>query len=116
MGATLTPAGQIAGIVLTVGTAVDANVIIFERIREELRRAKRPFRAIEDGFPRSDERDHGRQRHQLHRGCGDVQSGLGPVKGFAVTLTIGPGHLGLHGDLLTRLMILIWWNGASPSS
>src|SRR5690606_740400 len=49
MGATLTLPG-IAGIVLTVGTAVDANVIIYERIREELRAGKRVVKAIDDGF------------------------------------------------------------------
>jgi preprotein translocase subunit SecD len=86
--ATLTLPG-IAGIILTVGMAVDANVIIFERIREELRVGKSPYTAVETGFSRAFWTIFDAQLTTFIAGVILLQYGTGPVKGFAVTLMIG---------------------------
>ena len=114
MGATLTLPG-IAGIVLTVGTAVDANVIIFERIREELRRAKRPFRAIEDGFREAMSAIMDANVTSFIAAAVMFYLGSGPVKGFAVTLTIGLVTSVFTAIFLTRLMILTWLEWRKPA-
>ena len=114
MGATLTLPG-IAGIVLTVGTAVDANVIIFERIREELRRAKRPFRAIEDGFREAMSAIVDANITSFIAAAVMFYLGSGPVKGFAVTLTIGLVTSVFTAIFLTRLLILIWLEWRKPT-
>lgn len=114
MGATLTLPG-IAGIVLTVGTAVDANVIIFERIREELRRGKRPFRAIEDGFREAMSAIVDANVTSFIAAAVMFFLGSGPVKGFAVTLTIGLVTSVFTAIFLTRLLILIWLEWRKPA-
>ncbi len=86
--ATLTLPG-IAGIVLTIGMAVDANIIIFERIREELRNGKTPRAAIEAGYSRAVITILDANVTTLIAAIVLFQFGSGPVKGFAVTLSIG---------------------------
>ena len=86
--ATLTLPG-IAGIVLTVGMAVDANVIIFERIREEVRSGKSPRAAVETGYGRAFWTIFDAQITTFIAGVVLLQYGSGPIKGFAVTLLIG---------------------------
>jgi len=86
--ATLTLPG-IAGIILTIGMAVDANVLIFERIREELRLGKTPRAAIDGGYSRAFLTIMDANITTLIAAAVLFQFGTGPVKGFAVTLSIG---------------------------
>jgi len=88
LGATLTLPG-IAGIVLTVGMAVDANVLIFSRIREELAGGKNPHQAIQDGFSRAFITIFDANVTTLIAALILYAIGTGPIKGFAVTLSIG---------------------------
>jgi preprotein translocase subunit SecD len=88
LGATLTLPG-IAGIILTLGMAVDANVLIFERVREELRMGKSPRAAVEAGFDRAFSAILDANATTIVAAVVLFQFGTGPVKGFAVTLTIG---------------------------
>ena len=87
-GATLTLPG-IAGIVLTVGMAVDANVLIFERIREELRLGKTIRSAIDSGYGKAFLTILDANVTTLIAALVLLQFGTGPIKGFAVTLSIG---------------------------
>jgi preprotein translocase subunit SecD len=87
-GATLTLPG-IAGGILTVGLAVDANVLIFERIREELRVGKTPRSAVDTGFSRAFGTILDANLTTLIAALFLFQFGTGPIKGFAVTLSIG---------------------------
>ncbi|MBI4772904.1 MAG: protein translocase subunit SecD [Deltaproteobacteria bacterium] len=87
-GATLTLPGM-AGIILTIGMAVDANVLIFERIREETRLGKTPRAAVEAGFGRALVTIIDSNVTTLIAALVLFQFGTGPVKGFAVTLSIG---------------------------
>ena len=86
--ATLTLPG-IAGIVLTIGMAVDTNMLIFERIREELRSGKTVRAAIDAGFDRAFRTIIDTHVTVLVSAAILYQFGTGPVKGFAVTLAIG---------------------------
>jgi SecD/SecF fusion protein len=88
MRGTLTLPG-IAGIVLTIGMAVDANVLVFERIREELRAGKRVRPAIEAGYDRAFRTIMDANLTTLISALVLAQFGTGPIKGFAVTLGIG---------------------------
>ena len=88
LGATLTLPG-IAGIILTLGMAVDANVLIFERVREELRNGRSPRAAVEAGFGRAFSAILDANTTTIVAAIVLFQFGTGPVKGFAVTLTIG---------------------------
>lgn len=87
-GATLTLPG-IAGIILTIGMAVDANVIIYERIREELVAGKSPRAAVDAGYGRAFWTIFDAQITTLIAGVVMLQYGTGDIKGFAVTLLIG---------------------------
>lgn len=87
-GATLTLPG-IAGIILTVGMAVDANVIIYERIREELKDGKSPRAAVDAGYSRAFWTIFDAQITTFIAGVVMLQYGTGAIKGFAVTLLIG---------------------------
>jgi preprotein translocase subunit SecD len=97
--ATLTLPG-IAGIILTIGMAVDANVIIFERIREELNLGKTPRSALEAGYERSTLTILDANVTTLIAALVLFQFGTGPVKGFAVTLS-----LGVLASLFTSLIL-----------
>jgi hypothetical protein len=98
IGATLTLPG-IAGIVLTIGMAVDANVLVFERIREEMKNAKGPGPRDRAGLRTGAERHHRRQPNDLHHRGDPVRAGLRP--GARVLGDAGDRHpdLGLHRDL-----------------
>jgi preprotein translocase subunit SecD len=88
LGATLTLPG-IAGFILTIGMAVDSNVLIFERIREELRGGRAPKAAIENGFSKAFATIVDTHATVLISAVFLLQFGTGPVKGFAVTLITG---------------------------
>lgn len=98
-GATLTLPG-IAGFILTIGIAVDANVLIFERIREELRLGKTPRAAVDAGFDRAALTILDANITTLIAALVLFQFGTGPVKGFAVTLS-----LGVIASLFTSLVL-----------
>lgn len=87
-GATLTLPG-IAGIILTIGMAVDANVIIFERIREELRKGLTPRAAIEEGYARATLTILDANVTTIIAAIILYEFGTGPIRGFAVTLSLG---------------------------
>lgn len=88
LGATLTLPG-IAGIALTVGMAVDANIIIFERIREEVKRGLSNFKAVENGFNQAFWTIIDANITTALAGLALMNFGTGPIRGFAVTLLIG---------------------------
>jgi len=88
IGATLTLPGM-AGIVLTIGMAVDANVLIFERIREEINLGKTPLAAIDGGYDKAFTTIVDANITTLIAAIVLFQFGSGPVKGFAVTLSVG---------------------------
>ena len=109
LGATLTLPG-IAGIVLTVGMAVDANVLIFSRIREELK-GKNPQQAINDGFSRAFVTIFDANVTTLIAALILYVIGTGPVKGFAITLSIGIVTSMFTAIMCTRAMVnLIYGN------
>lgn len=103
LGATLTLPG-IAGIVLTLGMAVDANVLINERIREELRLGKSPRAAIEAGYDRALPAILDSNITSFLSGIILFQFGSGPIKGFAVTLCIGLVSSVFTAVVLTRVV------------
>jgi preprotein translocase subunit SecD len=105
--ATLTLPG-IAGIVLTVGMAVDANVIIFERIREELRAQKTPRGAIATGFNKAFWTIMDANITTLITALVLFEYGTGPIKGFAVTLSIGVVTSVFAALVYTRLMFAVY--------
>jgi SecD/SecF fusion protein len=107
MGAVLTLPG-IAGIVLTIGMAVDANVIIYERIREELHAGKTKLQAIKDGFFHSYSAIIDANVTTLIVAFVLLYFGLGPIKGFATVLWIGVLSSMFCAVLVSRLMI-DWW-------
>ena len=86
--ATLTLPG-IAGIMLTLGMAVDANVLIFERVREELRNNRTPYNAIEIGYSKALSAIVDSNITSLIASVVLFQFGTGPIKGFAITLSVG---------------------------
>ncbi len=108
-GTVLTLPG-IAGIVLTIGMAVDANVIIYERIREELRDGKSLLMAISDGFKNSYSAIIDANVTTLLTAFVLAYFGLGPIKGFAVVLIIGV-LASLFTAVLVGRLIVDWWTG-----
>ncbi len=113
VGATLTLPG-IAGIILTIGMAVDANVIIFERIREELLRGRPPFEAVNTGFDRALSAVMDGNLTTAIAGLVLMQYGTGPIKGFAVTLLIGIVGTIFTAVFVSKLLFDTW--GASRSA
>jgi SecD/SecF fusion protein len=109
LGATLTAPG-IAGLVLTIGMAVDTNVIIFERIKEELTRGKSYHQAVADGYRRSLPPVLDAHVTTLLTACILLYFGLGPVKGFATTQIIGILLSLFCGILVSRLITDFWTN------
>jgi preprotein translocase subunit SecD len=103
MEATLTLPG-IAGIILTIGMAVDANVLINERIREELRLGKTPAAAVETGYARATVTILDANITTILAAVVLYQFGTGPIKGFAVTLTIGLACSMFTAIFVTRLL------------
>ena len=98
-GATLTLPGM-AGIVLTIGMAVDANVLIFQRIREEIKRTENPRAAIQEGFGKAFRTILDANVTTLFAALALLQFGTGPIKGFAVTLSIG-----IIASMFTAIMV-----------
>jgi protein-export membrane protein SecD len=113
--ATLTLPG-IAGIVLTIGMAVDANVLIFERIREEMRAGRTPLAAIETGFSQAMRTIVDANVTTLIAALLLFEFGSGPVKGFAVTLAIGILTSMFTATLVTRVVVLLWYRRARPAA
>ena len=109
--ATLTLPG-IAGIALTVGMAVDTNILIFERIREELRAGKTVRAAIDAGFSRAFRTVVDTHVTVLVSGLILYQFGTGPVKGFAVSLMIGIAASLFTAVFFTRLVFDLIWMGS----
>ncbi len=106
-GTTLTLPG-IAGFVLTIGMAVDANVLIYERIREELRGGKSPISAIDAGFTRAFVTIADSQFTTLAAAVIMFWLGSGPIRGFAMTLTIGILTSVFSAVTVTRLLVAMW--------
>jgi preprotein translocase subunit SecD len=115
IGATLTLPG-IGGIVLTIGMAVDANVLVYERIREELRHAKTPGRAVEIGYERALSAIIDANLTTLITAIILFYMGTGPVKGFAVTLAIGVITSVFSAIYITRFIIEVWLNRTRPKT
>ena len=113
MGATLTLPG-IAGIVLTIGIAVDANVLINERIREEIRTGKSPFAAVDAGYSRALITIIDSNVTTLIAVLVLFWLGSGPVRGFAVTLTVGVIASMFTAVTVTRLMVAYWLRWTRP--
>jgi len=113
--ATLTLPG-IAGIVLTIGMAVDANVLVFERIREEAKAGKNPFAAIDAGYSKALSTILDANITTLIAAAILFEFGSGPVKGFAVTLAIGILTSVFTALMLTRLMLATWIRRKRPQS
>ena len=115
IGATLTLPG-IAGIVLTIGMAVDANVLIFERIREELKTAKGPARAIELGYEKALSAIIDANITTFLTAAILFFMGAGPVKGFAITLGLGIITSVFTAIFVTRIMVVIWFEWRKPKT
>ena len=113
--ATLTLPG-IAGIVLTIGMAVDANVLIFERIREEARNGRTPISAVDAGYQRALTTIIDANITTLIAAVLLYQFGSGPVKGFAVTLAFGLVTSMFTAIMVTRLMVVTWLHRRRPKT
>ena len=115
LGATLTLPG-IAGIVLTMGMAVDSNVLVFERIREELRNGRSPLNAIETGFSRALGTILDANITTFIAAVILFGMGSGPIRGFAVTLGIGIVTTVFTAYTLTRLIVATWVRRKRPKT
>ena len=113
IGATLTLPG-IAGIVLTIGMAVDANVLIFERIREEIKTAKGPARAIELGYEKALSAILDANITTFITAVILFVMGSGPVRGFSVTLGLGIMTSVFTAIFVTRLLVILWFERHRP--
>ncbi len=109
-GATLTLPGM-AGIVLTVGMAVDANVLIFERIREELREGRSPQQAIHFGYDNAFSTILDANITTFIVGMILFAVGTGPIKGFSITLMIGILTSMFTAIIVTRVFVNLFWGG-----
>jgi preprotein translocase subunit SecD len=113
--ATLTLPG-IAGIALTIGMAVDANVLIFERIKEELRAGLKPVNAVNAGYERAMWTIFDSNITTLIGAAVLFEFGSGPIRGFAVTLALGI-LISLFTSLsLSRLIIVTWLKGSKSTT
>ena len=112
--ATLTLPG-IAGIILTIGMAVDANVLIFERIREETRIGRTPMNAIDAGYKRALTTIIDANLTTLIAAILLYVFGSGPIRGFAVTLAVGIVTSMFTAIMLTRLLVVKWFFWAKPT-
>ncbi len=112
--ATLTLPG-IAGIVLTIGMAVDANVLIFERVREEVDAGRSPINALDAGYARALTTIIDSNLTTLFAAVFLFALGSGPVKGFAVTLGIGILTSMFTAVMVTRMFVALWARRARPS-
>jgi protein-export membrane protein SecD len=112
-GATLTLPG-IAGLVLTIGMAVDANVLIYERMREEQRHGRSAAMAIDAGFARAMVTIVDSHLTQFLAALILFQFGEGPVKGFAWTLSIGCITSVITATFVTQTLVAIWFRTTRP--
>ena len=115
IGATLTLPG-IAGIVLTMGQAVDANVLIYERMREELRRGASPVKAVHEGFAKAFSAILDANVATFIIAAVMFYVGAGPVRGFAVTLAVGVVTTLVTGVFVTRVLIALWFWWTRPKT
>lgn len=112
---TLTLPG-IAGIVLTVGMAVDTNVLVFERIREEVRAGRTPLSAIDSGYSRAMTTIIDANITTLIAAMFLFLFGSGTIKGFAVTLTVGIVTTMFSAIMITRYMVVTWYRTRRPQT
>jgi len=115
IGATLTFPG-IAGMVLTLGMAVDANVLILERVREEMRNGRSPVNAMEAGYREAQATIFDANVTHAISTMFLFAFGSGPIKGFAITLLIGIVSSVFTAVVVTRLMTAIWLRRARPKA
>jgi preprotein translocase subunit SecD len=113
LGATLTLPG-IAGIVLTIGMAVDANIIIFERIKEELAAGRKLATAFKTGFNQATGTIIDANLTTLAAALCLFLIGSGPIKGFSVTISVGVISSMFSAILITRLLLALWINITKP--
>jgi protein-export membrane protein SecD len=113
LGATLTLPG-IAGIVLTMGMAVDANVLIYERMREEAKLGRKALNAAEAGFQHAFRTIMDSNITTLAAAALLFFFGTGPVRGFAVTLTVGILTSMFTAIMVTRLLVALWIRHKRP--
>ena len=113
--ATLTLPGM-AGILLTLGMAVDANILINERIREEQRLGRPPLSALEHGFTRAYNTIFDSNVAAFLAHVMLFVFGSGPVRGFAVTITVGIATSMFTAWMLTRLLVSRWYVVAAPAA
>ena len=113
IGATLTLPG-IAGIVLTIGMAVDANVLIFERIKEEIKRSNQLISAINNGFARAISTIIDANITTLIAALLLFIFGSGPIKGFAITLSLGVVASMFTAIMLVNFLIITWYYVIKP--
>ena len=109
IGATLTLPG-IAGIVLTIGMAVDANVLVFERIKEELRKESKIYLAIKNGFTRTISTILDANVTTLIAALLLFIFGSGPIKGFSITLSLGVLASMFTAIIFTNFLIHLWFS------
>jgi protein-export membrane protein SecD len=113
LGATLTFPG-IAGLVLTLGMAVDANVLILERVREEMRHGRSPVTAMEAGYREAQATIVDANVTHVIATLFLFEFGSGPIKGFAITLLIGVITSFFTSVYVTRLMTSVWLRRSRP--
>jgi len=113
--ATMTLPGM-AGILLTLGMAVDANILINERIREEFRNGRPPLAALEAGFKRAYSTIFDSNATAFLAHVMLFVFGSGPVRGFAVTITVGIATSLFTAWMLTRLMVSRWYVATRPQT
>ena len=114
LNTTLTLPG-IAGFVLTIGAAVDANVLINERIREERRRGRRVIAAVENGYREASRAIYDANITNFIAGVLLFLFGSGPVRGFAVVLIIGLFTSVFTAVVLTRMWVAGWLRDKRPA-
>jgi len=115
LGATLTLPG-IAGIVLTMGQAVDANVLIYERMREEIRRGASPVKAVQEGFGKAFSAILDANVTTFIIAAIMFFVGTGTVRGFAVTLAMGVVTTLFTGVYVSRVLISLWFSRTRPKT
>ena len=113
LNTTLTLPG-IAGFVLTIGAAVDANVLINERIREERKRGRRVIAAVENGYKEASRAIYDANVTNFIAGVLLFLFGSGPIRGFAVVLIIGLFTSVFTAVTLTRMWVADWLRKAKP--
>ena len=106
----------IAGIVLTIGTAVDSNVLIYERMREESHLGRSLVSALEAGFQRAFATIIDSNVTMLIAAVALFTLGSGPVRGFAVVFILGILTTVITAVTLTRMLIALWYRWARPKA